>query len=79
MAVVSANFAGKRIRLRFENSSRLDYADYVVRKVLLNGEPFMDYTALKGCKGIRISRSQLASELSEQESHTITVILDRVS
>ena len=77
VAAVTANFAGRRIRLRYENRNQLDWADYVVREVLLDDEPFSNFVTLDKGKGIRISRSTLESGVVGSDCRHLTVVLDR--
>lgn len=70
-ASVETLFADKKLRIIYRNASKLDYGQYRVQKVKLNGEIISYAAAGHGC----LLDRQLLSTLADDQLHTIEVTL----
>ena len=68
-AAITSYFAGRTIRLIYENLSHLEIGDYEVEDVLINGEKVYLF------QGEVLIPKILIEQLSENEEHEIRVIL----
>lgn len=66
---VSCTFAGKGLRVLYHNPRRLDFGEYQVKDISLNGQPCNE--EIKAPGSVRIPRSKLCSSGENQ----LTVLL----
>jgi len=71
-ATLHTLFAERRIAVSFQNTQKLDFGEYQIDAVLLNGQK-LDFTRVDG--GVKIERKMLEA-LSDDVEHRLEVVLD---
>jgi hypothetical protein len=73
---MTANFASKRIEVTYKNIKKLDYADYKIKNVSLNGSILKNVIYFENRKGIRISLKELNDTFDQNSINRILIVLD---
>lgn len=73
---ITAYFAGKRIELKIENRKKLNFGDYIISKISINGNSFKEYDLIEKGKGINISRKRIVESFDNKKMNRILIVLD---
>ncbi|MFC2088183.1 GH36-type glycosyl hydrolase domain-containing protein [Calditrichota bacterium] len=76
---ILACFAGKQIEVKFENKKKLNFGDYILSSITLNGNSFNEFDLRENGKMIRISRNCIKDSFNDQNINSILIILDQGS
>jgi len=73
---ITAPFAGKRCKLTYQNKNKLDFKNYIIKKVIVNEHDFNTFNYTENRKGIRISRKIIEKEFDQHKINEICIILE---